>query len=84
MATKYEAEMENLRKENKRLARENNKLKSSESTKDEQLKEKDLHIKFLTDRLSQWADRFFELRTTFINLPMGEKVQMQERMQGGD
>lgn len=84
MATKYEAEIENLRKENKRLTRENNKLKSSESTKDEQLKEKDLHIKFLTDRLSQWADRFFELRTTFINLPMGEKVQMQERMQGGE
>ena len=84
MATKYEAEIENLRKENKRLTRENNKLKSSESNKDEQLKEKDLHIKFLTDRLSQWADRFFELRTTFINLPMGEKVQMQERMQGGE
>jgi len=84
MATKIEIELETVRKENKKLTRENNKLKSDNSTKEEQLKEKDLHIKFLTDRLSQWADRFFELRTTFINLPMGEKVQMQERMQGGD
>jgi hypothetical protein len=83
MATKHEAEMEELRKENKKLSRENNRLKASESTKDEQLREKDLHIKFLTDRLSQWADRFFELRTTFINLPISEKVNMQERMQNG-
>lgn len=84
MATKLESELENLRKENKRLDKEVNKLRSKVSQKDQSLNEKDLHIKFLTDRLSQWADRFFELRTTFINLPMGEKVQMQERMQGGE
>jgi hypothetical protein len=50
----------------------------------ENLKEKDLHITFLTDRLSNWADKFFELRTNFINLPIDEKVKLQEKMQGGE
>jgi len=84
MATKIENELEKLRKENKRLDKEVTKLQSKVSQKDQSLKEKDLHITFLTDRLSNWADKFFELRTNFINLPIGEKVKLQERMQGGE
>jgi len=84
MATKLENELENLRKENKKLDREVTKLQSKVSQRDQALKEKDLHITFLTYRLSNWADKFFELRTNFINLPIGEKVKLQEKMQGGE
>jgi len=83
MATKEEAQIDKVRKENKKLVKENNKLQANLSLKEEQIKEKDLHIKFLTDRLSQWADKFFELRTNFINLPITKQVEKQREMQNG-
>jgi|TARA_Y100000114_G_scaffold71290_1_gene65280 predicted nuclease with TOPRIM domain len=83
MATKEEAQIDKVRKENKKLVKENNKLQADLSLKEEQIKEKDLHIKFLTDRLSQWADKFFELRTNFINLPITKQVEKQREMQNG-
>ena len=83
MATKEEAQIDKVRKENKKLVKENNKLQADLSLKKEQIKEKDLHIKFLTDRLSQWADKFFELRTNFINLPITKQVEKQREMQNG-
>jgi len=84
MATKLENELENLRKENKKLDREVTKLQSKVSQRDQALKEKDLHITFLTDRLSNCAYKFFELRTNLINLPIGDKVKLQDKMQGGE
>ena len=83
MATKEEAQIDKVRKENKKLVKENNKLQANLSLKEEQIKEKDLHIKFLTDRLSQWADKFFELRTNFINLPITKQVEKQREIQNG-
>tara|TARA_R100001591_G_scaffold111590_1_gene123289 strand:- start:753 stop:1013 length:261 start_codon:yes stop_codon:yes gene_type:complete len=83
MATKEESQIDKIRKENKKLVRENNKLQADLSLKEEQIKEKDLHIKFLTDRLSQWADKFFELRTNFINLPITKQVEKQREISNG-
>jgi hypothetical protein len=83
MATKEESEIDKVRKENKKLMRDSNKLQANLSLKEEQIKEKDLHIKFLTDRLSQWADKFFELRTNFINLPITKQVEKQREIQNG-
>lgn len=68
------------KKKIKELEKQLSKAQAESSRKDDQIKEKDLHIDFLTNRLSQWADRFFELRTGFINLPLGERVKKAESM----
>jgi len=81
--TKNEALLESQRKQIKKLEKEIVKYQSRESQKNEALKEKDLHIKFLTDRLSQWADKFFDLRTNFINLPLSKQIEKQREMQSG-
>jgi len=47
-----EKKMEEIRKELRQIKKEN--------------KEKDLHIKFLTERLENWADRNFTLRQELV------------------
>ena len=52
MSTTMEKKMEEIRKELRQIKKEN--------------KEKDLHIKFLTERLENWADRNFTLRQELV------------------
>lgn len=47
-----EKKIEEIRKELRQIKKEN--------------KEKDLHIKFLTERLENWADRNFTLRQELV------------------
>jgi predicted nuclease with TOPRIM domain len=78
--TPKEEDFLRLKKENKAMKKEISKLQAENSRKDDQLKEKDLHIDFLTDRLAKWADKFFDLRTGFINLPMSARIKKAEEM----
>ena len=78
--TPKEEDFLRLKKENKELKKQINKLQSDIAGKENQLKEKGLHIDFLTDRLAKWADKFFDLRTGFINLPMSARIKKAEEM----
>ena len=78
--TPKEEDFSRLKKENKDLKRQVNKVLGEISRKDDQLKEKDLHINFLTERLAKWADNFFDLRTGFINLPISARIKKAEEM----
>jgi predicted nuclease with TOPRIM domain len=78
--TPKEEDFSRLKKENKDLKKQINKILGENSRKDDQLKEKDLHINFLTERLAKWADKFFDLRTGFINLPISARIKKAEEM----
>jgi hypothetical protein len=78
--TPKEADFLRLKKEGKEMKKEIKELQAVIARKDDQLKEKDLHIDFLTDRLAKWADKFFDLRTGFINLPMSARIKKAEEM----
>jgi hypothetical protein len=38
------------------------------------------HNKFLVQRLDKWAERNFELRTEFTNMPLTEKIKKLQEM----
>lgn len=78
--TPKEADFLRLKKEGKQMKKEIKELQAVIARKDDQLKEKDFHINFLTERLAKWADKFFDLRTGFINLPMSARVKKAEEM----
>jgi predicted nuclease with TOPRIM domain len=78
--TPKEADFLRLKKEGKEMKKEIKELQAVIARKDDQLKEKDFHINFLTERLAKWADKFFDLRTGFINLPMSARVKKAEEM----
>jgi predicted nuclease with TOPRIM domain len=78
--TPKEEDFLRLKKEGKQMKKEIKELQAVIARKDDQLKEKDFHINFLTERLAKWADKFFDLRTGFINLPMSARVKKAEEM----
>tara|TARA_S200002703_G_scaffold100456_1_gene86785 strand:+ start:111 stop:374 length:264 start_codon:yes stop_codon:yes gene_type:complete len=78
--TPKEEDFLRLKKEGKEMKKEIKELQAAIARKDDQLKEKDFHINFLTERLAKWADKFFDLRTGFINLPMSARVKKAEEM----
>lgn len=76
MSTKDEQEIEKWRKE----ARD---LKKLGKEKDKMLDEKDLHIRFLTERLEAWAERNWNLRTELLNLNVDKFVEKKQKMLEG-
>jgi len=78
--TPKEEDFLRLKKEGKQMKKEIKELQAEIARKNDQLKEKDFHINFLTERLAKWADKFFDLRTGFINLPMSARVKKAEEM----
>jgi hypothetical protein len=57
--------LDKAKKANRELRKENRELKKES-------KEKDLHIQFLTERLSVWADRNFEERQARLNMTIDD------------
>ena len=43
-------------------------------------KELKTHNKYLVQRLDKWAERNFELRTEFTNMPLTEKIKKLQEM----
>ena len=76
MSTKYEQEIEKWRKE----ARD---LKKLGKEKDKMIDEKDLHIRFLTERLEAWSERNWNLRTELLNLNVDKFVEKKQKMLEG-
>jgi hypothetical protein len=76
MSTKDEQEIEKWRKE----ARD---LKKLGKEKDKMIDEKDLHIRFLTERLEAWAERNWNLRTELLNLNVDKFVEKKQKMLEG-
>jgi hypothetical protein len=76
MSTKDEQEIEKWRKE----ARD---LKKLGKEKDKMIDEKDLHIRFLTERLEAWSERNWNLRTELLNLNVDKFVEKKQKMLEG-
>jgi hypothetical protein len=76
MSTKDEQEIEKWRKE----ARD---LKKLGKEKDKMIDEKDLHIRFLTERLEAWSERNWNLRTELLNLNVDKFVERKQKMLEG-
>lgn len=60
--------LDKAKEANRELRKENRELKKES-------KEKDLHIQFLTERLSVWADRNFEERQARLNMTIDDVMK---------